>query len=103
MCSEQTDSRKVNFLIVLILCELTLLCFTNSFINVLQNSFHDLLTKCHFLVFFSCNVRTDIIQNPKLPVLRYKEDGFLDSSISSRIVGGTPAVSGEFQGKVCTC
>lgn len=54
-----------------------------------------LLTVC-----FSYNVNSEFNQNSKEPILRYNEDGYLDSSISSRIVGGTAAVAGEFQGKI---
>lgn len=53
-----------------------------------------------FEVYFSCNVNSQINGNPKLPVLRYDDDGNLESSISPRIVGGTEAAAGEFQGKV---
>ncbi|KAG4072964.1 hypothetical protein HA402_006644 [Bradysia odoriphaga] len=51
-------------------------------------------------VYFSCNVRSEVVPNSKLPILRYNEDGYLESSRSTRIVGGRPAVPGEFQGKI---
>jgi len=50
------------------------------------------------IVYFSCNVNSEF--HPELPVLSYDDNGKLETTISPRIVGGTPAAAGEFQGKI---